>query len=117
MRAGARRVLALGLPALAALVVHGAAAAPVVLMPGVTFDQTVQFTPHGAVVLNVLTAPPPGSQGLYRLAPALGHGSLGGGGETLTGIEHDLQAQATVAGIDGDFTAKGMRPVGVVLQA
>jgi hypothetical protein len=103
--------------AVLALAVGGASAAPVVLLPGVTFDQTVQFTPHGAVVLNVITAPLPGSQaGLYRLVPALGHGSLGGGGETLTGIERDLSSQATVAGVDADFTARTGRPVGVVMQ-
>ena len=27
------------------------------LMPGVTYEKTVQFTPHGAVVVHVLTAP------------------------------------------------------------
>lgn len=102
----------------AALVARSAAAAPVVLLPGVTFEQTVQFTPHGAVVLNVLTAPSPGSAGgLYRLVPALGHGSLAGGGEALTGIEREMQQQATVAGIDADFTARNGRPVGVVMQA
>ena len=33
------------------------------LMPGVTYEKTVQFTPHGAVVIHVLTAPRPGDQG------------------------------------------------------
>src|SRR5215475_12969181 len=45
------------------------------LMPGVTYVRTVQFTPHGAVVLHVLTAPRPGDQkGLYQLAPVLARG-------------------------------------------
>ena len=32
------------------------------LMPGVTYEQTVQFTPHGPVVLHVITAPRPGDR-------------------------------------------------------
>src|SRR6478609_9693665 len=32
------------------------------LMPGVTYEKIVQFTPHGAVTLHVLTAPRPGDQ-------------------------------------------------------
>ena len=40
------------------------------LMPGVTYEKTVEFTPHGAVVLHVITTPRPGDQnGLYQLAP------------------------------------------------
>ena len=36
-------------------------------MPGVTYSRQVQFTAHGPVVLNVMTAPRPG--GLYSLKP------------------------------------------------
>ena len=46
--------------------------APTLLMPGVTYTKRVQFTPHGPVVLNVVTAPKPG--GLYSLAPVLTNG-------------------------------------------
>ena len=47
------------------LVAAGAAAGPsradpVELMPNVTFERTVEFTPHGVVVLNVITAPQAG---------------------------------------------------------
>ena len=42
---------------------------PPLLLPGVTYTKRVQFTPHGPVVLNVVTAPKPG--GLYSLAPVL----------------------------------------------
>ena len=46
------------------------------LMPGVTYERTVTFTPHGVVVLHVITAPRPG--GLYALAPVLARGTLHG---------------------------------------
>ena len=40
-----------------------------VLMPGVTYEKTVQFTTHGPVVAHVLRAPRP--VGLYALKPIL----------------------------------------------
>jgi hypothetical protein len=93
----------------------GGAEAPVTqLMPDVTFQRLVQLTPHGPVVVDVITAPRPG--GLYTLAPVLAGGLVGGGREPLTEIEHDASATATVAGINGDLTtAKGL-PSGIVLQ-
>src|ERR1051326_2987166 len=47
---------------------------PTLLMPGVTYTKRVQFTPHGPVVLNVVTAPKPG--GPYSLFPALSNDSI-----------------------------------------
>jgi hypothetical protein len=92
-----------------------APAAPVQLMPGITFQKTVEFTPHGAVVLNVITAPRPG--GLYELAPVLAHSAITGGVEPLTGIEQDVSSQATVAGINGDFfSTTDSHPIGAVMQ-
>src|SRR3982751_5211143 len=74
------------------------------LMPGVTYEKTVQFTPHGAVVLHVITAPRPGDQsGLYQLAPVLARGTVTGARERVTQLEKDVSAQATVVGINGDF--------------
>ena len=78
-----------------------AAAQPTELMPGVTYERAVTFTPHGVVVLHEITAPRPG--GLYALAPVLAHGTLTGGVEPLTQIERDQSAAATTAGIEGDF--------------
>src|SRR3954464_11019194 len=73
------------------------------LMPGVTYEKAVQFTPHGAVVLHVLTAPRPGDQnGLYQLSPVLAKGTILGGKERVTQLEKDVSNQATVAGINGD---------------
>jgi hypothetical protein len=82
------------------------------LMPGVDVERIVQFTAHGPVALQVITAPRPGAQnGLYQLAPALAHAVVGGHAAPLTQIERDLSTQATVAGINGDFS----RPGGVVI--
>jgi hypothetical protein len=84
------------------------------LMPGVTFEKIVQFTPLGPVAIDVITGPKPG--GLYTLVPALAHGSISGGLEPLAAIEQDASSTATVAGINGDsFSAKGY-PTGIVLQ-
>src|SRR5690242_8802636 len=81
------------------------------LLPGVTYDRTVEFTPHGAVVVNVITAPRPG--GLYALTPALARGTLTGGLEPVTQIQRELSATATAAGITGDFVRADGRPSGV----
>lgn len=91
------------------LVLFGAFAGPACaqgteLMPGVTYEQTVQFTSHGAVVLHVITAPRPGDQnGLYQLAPVLAGGTVSSKAERVTEMERDASTQATVAGINGDF--------------
>ena len=87
------------------------------LMPGVSFEKTVEFTPHGAVVVDVITAPRPGDEsGLYGLAPVLAGGTTGGGTERLTQLEQDVSSQATVAGIDGDFFAADGELGGIVMQ-
>jgi Phosphodiester glycosidase/FlgD Ig-like domain len=93
------------------------AAGPVTLMPGVTYEQTVQFTPHGAVVVHVLKAPRPGDQnGLYQLAPVLARNSVLGVKQRVTQIEKDLSATATVAGINGDlFSAADGHPSGIFM--
>ncbi|HZP73063.1 MAG TPA: phosphodiester glycosidase family protein [Gaiellaceae bacterium] len=99
------------------IVAAPANAQPTELMPGVTFDKTLEFTPHGAVVLDVITAPRPGDDaGLYALAPVLAGGAVGGGTAPLTELERSVSAQATVAGIDGDFAAPDGEPAGVVMQ-
>ena len=88
------------------------------LLPGVTYEKTVQFTPHGAVVIHVLTAPKPGDQsGLYQLAPVLARGTVTGGRERVTQIEKDVSNQATVAGINGDFfSLQDSHPYGISMQ-
>ena len=88
------------------------------LLPGVTYEQTVEFTPHGAVVLNVITAPRPGDQnGLFQLAPVLARSTVLGAREKVTQIEKDVSAQATVAGINGDlFSATDGPPAGIFMS-
>jgi len=90
---------------------------PVTLMPGVTYAKTVQFTPHGAIALHVITAPRPGDQnGLYELGPVLAGSTIVGGLEKVTQLERDVSSQATVAGINGDlFSAVDSHPAGVVI--
>ena len=88
------------------------------LLPGVTYEKTVEFTPHGAVVLHVITAPRPGDQGgLYQLAPVLARGTVLGAREKVTQIEKDVSSQATVAGINGDqFNSTDGHPLGIFMS-
>ena len=70
------------------------------LWPGVTFRQTIQPTPHGPVVIDVITGPRPG--GTTTLEPLLSNDSLTGR-ETLTSLERRLSGDGTYAGVNGDF--------------
>jgi len=88
-----------------------AAAQGTQLLPGVTYDRTVSFTPHGVVVLHVITAPRP--VGLYALTPVLARGTLTGGLQPVTQIERDVSPTATTVGINGDFVRADGRPSGV----
>src|SRR3954452_8022397 len=104
--------------AFAALVLPGSAAAaqPSLLMPGVNYSRQVQFTPHGPVVIHVLTSPRPKANGLWGLHPVLGRGVLQGR-ETVTGMQKDVSPFATVAGTNGDlFAWSNGRPTGIVMQ-
>ena len=94
-------VTALGAAAIAAPT--AGAAAPVrgqALMPGVVYSRQVEFTGHGPVVLNVVSAPRP--QGLYSLHVALSNGAVQGL-QRLTDMENAISGQTTVAGVSGDF--------------
>ena len=84
------------------------------LLPQVTYDRTVAFTPHGVVVLHVITAPRPG--GLYALTPVLARGTLTGGLEPVTQIERDMSTTATTVGIEGDSVRADGRPSGIWLS-
>src|SRR3954463_14819895 len=86
---------------------------PVTLLPGVTYQRELTFTPHGPVVLHVLTAPRPG--GLYTLGAVLSNGFVLGL-DTLSAIQTSVAAQATTAGINGDFFSRDGRPTGVLMQ-
>jgi Phosphodiester glycosidase/FlgD Ig-like domain len=85
------------------------------LMPGVTYQRQVEFTPHGPVVLDVVTAPKPDGA-LYTLAPALSNNAVVGT-EKLTDLEKDTAATTTSVGVNGDFFAANGSPTGVLIRA
>jgi hypothetical protein len=109
-----RRVVLIGL-LLAASAGH-ARAQPVPLMPGVTYEKQVQFTPHGPVGLVVVTAPAPAANGLYSLGPVLAGGTIRTARERVTDLEREVSGAATAVGINGDFSsgADG-HPAGIVV--
>ena len=99
-------------------VVPGAAAAVPVrgqtLLPGVVFSRQVEFTGHGPVVLNVITAPKP--TGLYALKPVLSNDAILGR-ERVTSMQKRVSAEATVAGVNGDlFSWTDGHPTGGLIR-
>jgi hypothetical protein len=90
-----------------------AAAAPTTLMPGVTYERGVQFTPHGPVTYHVVRGPRP--TGLYALRPVLSNETIQGT-ERLTSIQKRLSPGATMVGVNGDFYAASGRPSGVLMR-
>ena len=98
-----------------ALVLIGpASAAPRELIPGLTFDQRLEFTTRGPVVVNVLTVPRPG--GLWSVKPVLSNETIPGT-ERLTAIEKRYSPSATVAGINGDLTTASGAPSGILMRS
>jgi hypothetical protein len=116
-----RRILIL--LALAALIALPAGAAPrtaeitqqTLLMPGVNYERQVQFTPHGPVVLDVVSAPRPDGN-LYTLQPVLSNNAVVAT-EKLTDIEKELKTTATTVGVNGDFFAANPgKPSGILIR-
>jgi hypothetical protein len=91
-----------------------AAAAPQVLMPGVTYDNRLTFTRFGPMRLHILSAPKPTGP-LYRLQPVLSNGAVVGR-ERVTSMERRAAASSTTAGVNGDlFTwADGIPSSGLI---
>jgi Phosphodiester glycosidase/FlgD Ig-like domain len=84
------------------------------LFPGATYEQTVEFTPHGPVSIHVVRGPRP--VGLYRLRPVLSNESIMLR-ETLSAMERRLSTQATSIGVNGDyFSPSDGRPSGIFLR-
>ena len=110
-----RSRLAIFVAVLAALTAVAAASAQVrELWPGVTFEQTIQPTANGPVVIDVLTGPRPG--GTTTLEPLLSNGTLTGR-ETLTSLERRLSPAATYAGVNADlFNLDTGVPSGALIQ-
>ncbi|HEV7134410.1 MAG TPA: phosphodiester glycosidase family protein [Gaiellaceae bacterium] len=106
------------LPASAAPSTRGASTQTVtqaLLLPGVSYQRQVEYTPHGPVVLDVVTAPRPDGT-LYTLAPALSNNAIVGT-EKLTDIEKDASTAATVVGVNGDFFAANPgSPTGMLMR-
>ena len=85
------------------------------LMPGVSYQREVQFTPHGPVVLDVVTAPRPDGS-LYTLTPVLSNGAMVAT-EKLTDMQKALSTTSTVVGVNGDFFAPNPgKPTGMVMR-
>jgi len=107
-----RKLLIGGLLALA--FAAPAAAQTTTLMPGVTYERGVQFTPHGPIAIHVVRGPRP--TGLYALRPVLSNETILGV-EKLTAMQKRLSAAATMVGINGDFYALDTgRPSGVLMR-
>jgi len=86
-----------------------------ILMPGVSYQREVEFTPHGPVVLDVVTAPRPDGT-LYTLAPVLSNNAIVAT-EKLTDMQKELSATATAVGVNGDFFAANPgKPSGILMR-
>jgi Phosphodiester glycosidase len=94
-----------------------AAATPVrgqTLLPGVVYSRQVEFTSHGPVVINVISAPKPG--GLFALRPVLSNDTIIGR-ERVTSMEKRVSGQATVAAVNGDlFNLADGHPTGGLIR-
>jgi hypothetical protein len=96
------------------LLVPSAWAAPQELIPGLTYERKVDFTPTGPVVVNVLTVPRPG--GLWSIHPVLSNETIPKT-EKLTAIERRLSPAATVAAINGDLFGVSGAPTGILMRS
>jgi Phosphodiester glycosidase len=84
------------------------------LMPGVTYTRQLEFTGHGPVALNILTAPRP--VGLYALKPILSNNAVLGR-ERVTSMQRRVSGDATVAGVNGDrFSLADGHPTGTLIR-
>jgi hypothetical protein len=90
------------------------AAAPTQLFPNVTYESSVQFTPHGPVALHVVRGPRP--TGLYRLRPVLSNETVLSR-EPVSAMQKRLSSQATSVGVNGDFfSVSDGRPSGIMIR-
>jgi hypothetical protein len=95
--------------------VSASAQAKVTLMPGVNYQQGVEFTTHGPVTYHVLVAPRP-DNGLYAIRPVLSNETILGR-EKVTSMQKRYAQSATLAGVNGDlFNWKNGYPSGALLR-
>jgi hypothetical protein len=100
---------------LAGVFASPAAGAAELLMPGVTYENRLQFTRFGPMRLHILSAPKPDGS-LYRLQPVLSNGSVVGR-ERVTVMQRRAAASSTVAGVNGDlFTVSDGIPSNGLIQ-
>lgn len=108
-------LIAAALAGLAAVPAGAQVTAQSLLMPGVSYQRQVEFTPHGPVVLDVVITPRPDGT-LYTLAPALSNNAIVAT-QTLTDMEKDASATSTVVGVNGDFFAANPgKPTGILMR-
>jgi hypothetical protein len=92
-----------------------APAAVTQLMPGVSYQRILRWTPAGPVTMHVVTAPKP--QGLYKLTPLLSNDTIIGK-ETVSSMERDVSTQMTTVGVNGDFfNLTGGWPSGLLIRS
>jgi hypothetical protein len=98
----------------AVFVAAPASAATTQLFPGVTYENGIQFTAHGPVAIRVVRGPRP--IGLYRLRTVLSNETVLAR-ETVSSMQRRLASQATMVGVNGDFSrfADGV-PSGILLR-
>jgi Phosphodiester glycosidase/FlgD Ig-like domain len=100
---------------LAGVFASPAAGAAELLMPGVSYENRLQFTRFGPMRLHILTAPKPDGS-LYKVQPVLSNGAVIGR-ERVTVMQRRAAASSTVAGVNGDlFTVNDGIPSNGLIQ-
>src|SRR5690242_17345698 len=88
------------------------------VLPGVSYEQQVELTPHGPVRYTVITLPPPAASPLATVGPVLTGGTLTGPSAPLSQLEQEHSTTTTAIGINGDFTSGAdHHPNGIVVQS
>ena len=99
---------------LACLLVPIAAAETTPLVPGVTWEQHVELTPHGPVAYTVITTPAP--VGLTTIGPVLGGGTITGPRQSIAQLEESVSGNGIAGGVNGDFfSGTNAIPSGIVM--
>ena len=98
----------------ALVVASSAHARPTQLMPGVTYERTLEWTGAGPVAMHVIRAPKPG--GLYSLRALLSNGTITGR-ETLSSMQRAAAPRMTTAGVNGDYSTFSVGvPTGLLMR-
>jgi hypothetical protein len=110
-----RRKLFFAVFVVALVLAPAGSARPTRLMPGVTYERILRWTPAGPMVMYVVTAPKP--QGLYRLTPLLSNGTIKGR-ERVSSMQRAASPQMTTVGVNGDFFSwTGGWPSGLLIRS